>query len=252
MSLLLAWLWLFVTLPPLLVLERWIHRHMQGLGLLLMRDPDLATILYSAIFLPGVALHELSHWVAAKLLGVETARVSLWPRRQPDGTLRLGFVETAKVDFVREAIIGAAPLLAGSAVVVLIGYSRLAIGPLGAAVASGDVAGMAQKLIASLQSADAFVWLYLLFAVSNSMMPSASDRRAWLPVTTLLALLGLGLYFVGVAPLLMESLGEPVAAGVRVIASAFSMTISVNLIIIPLIWLIEKLLVRLTGLKVNY
>lgn len=248
----LTWLWLFATLIPLLALERWIHRHLQGLGLLVTRDPDLATILYSAFFLPGVALHECSHWLTAKLLGVQTARFSLWPRRQADGTLRLGFVETAKVDFVREALIGIAPLLAGSAVVVLIGYSRLAVGPLGNAVTSGDVAAMAQKLLASLRSADAFIWLYLVFAVSNSMMPSASDRRAWLPVTILLALIGLALYYFGVAPMVVQSAGESVAVGVRVVASAFSITIGVNLLIVPMIWLTEKLLARFTGLKINY
>jgi len=252
MTFFLVWLWLFVALMPLLVLERWIHRHLQGIGLLITRDPDLATILYSAFFLPGVALHESSHWIVAKVLGVETARVSLWPQRQPDGTLRLGYVETAKVDFVREALIGIAPLIAGSAVVVLIGYSRLAIGPLGEAVASGDVAAMWRGLVDSLRSADSFIWIYLLFAVSNSMMPSASDRRAWLPVTIMLLLIGLVLYYFGIAPLVAQSVGEPIAAGVRVIASAFSVTIGVNLLIIPLIWLIETLLVRVTGLKINY
>jgi hypothetical protein len=252
MTFFLVWLWLFVALMPLLVLERWIHRHLQGIGLLVTRDPDLATILYSAFFLPGVALHEGSHWIIAKVLGVETARVSLWPQRQPDGTLRLGYVETAKVDFVREALIGIAPLIAGSAVVVLIGYSRLAIGPLGDAVASGDVAAMSRGLLDSLRSADSFIWIYLLFAISNSMMPSASDRRAWLPVTIMLLLIGLVLYYFGIAPLVAQSVGEPIAAGVRVIASAFSVTIGVNLLIIPLIWLVETLLVRVTGLKINY
>lgn len=252
MTFFLVWLWLFITLLPLLALERWIHRHLQGVGLLVTRDPDLATILYSAFFLPGVALHESSHWLTAKLLGVETARVSLWPRRQPDGTLRLGYVETAKVDFVREALIGIAPLIAGSAVVVLIGYSRLAIGPLGEAIASGDVTSIWYGLVESFKSADALVWIYLIFAVSNSMMPSASDRRAWLPVSIALLVIGLVLYYFGVAPLVANSVGEPIAAGVRVVASAFSITIGFNLLIIPLIWLIETLLVRVTGLKINY
>ncbi len=252
MSLLLAWLWLFISLPPLLLLERWIHRHMQGVFLLLTRHPDLATVIYAAIFFPGVGLHELSHFLMAKLLGVETARVSLWPRRQPDGTLRLGFVETAKVDPFREALIGIAPLTTGSLVVVLIGYSRLAVGPVGAAVVQGDVAATVGALVSSFKSADAFVWLYLVFAISNSMMPSASDRRAWLPVS--LALLGaaLVLYFVGAIPVVMASVGEPVAGGVRAIASAFTITIGVNLFIIPVIWLLEQALIKVTGLKVNY
>ncbi|MBM4422296.1 MAG: hypothetical protein FJ030_02755 [Chloroflexi bacterium] len=252
MTFLIAWLWLFVTLAPLLALERWIHRHMQGIGLLLTRDPSLATILYSALFIPGVLLHELSHLIMAKALGVETARFSVWPSRQPDGTLRLGYVETAKVDFIREALIGIAPLAAGSAAVVLIGYRWLAVGPLGAAIAAGDLSAMAKGFIASLYSADSLIGLYALFTISNSMMPSASDRRAWLPVAIMLTLIGVALYYFGAAPLLVNSLGEPLAAGVRVIASAFTITIGVNLLIIPFIWLAEKLIARATGLKVNY
>ncbi|MBI3242051.1 MAG: hypothetical protein HYZ49_07145 [Chloroflexi bacterium] len=252
MTLLAAWFWLFLTLVPLLFLERWIHRHLQGIFLLLTRDHDLATVFYSAIFLPGVALHEGSHWIIARVLGVRTARISLWPRRQPDGTLRLGFVETEKVDFVREALIGVAPLLAGSIAVVLIGSVSLAVGPVGKAIASGDVLGIGQGVLASFQSADSLIWLYLLFVISNSMMPSQSDRRAWLPVTIMLTLLGIALYYVGAAPLVMQSVGEPLAAGVGVIATAFSITIGVNLIIIPIVWLIEKAIVRVTGLQINY
>jgi hypothetical protein len=183
---------------------------------------------------------------------VETARISLWPRRQPDGTLRLGFVETVKVDFVREALIGIAPLLAGSAMVVLIGYWRLAVESVGAAVVQGDVAATVAALVSSFQSADALVWLYLLFTISNSMMPSASDRRAWLPVGLVLLGTALVLYFVGVIPAVMQSVGEPIASAVQIVASAFTITIGVNLFIIPIIWLLEQVLVRVTGLKVNY
>ncbi len=252
MPLLLPWLWLFAALVPLLALERWIHRHAQGIGLLLTRHQDLAIILYSSLFLPGVALHEFSHWLMAKLLAVETARFSLWPQRQADGTLRLGYVETVKVDFLREALIGIAPLLAGSVVVVLIGYSRLAVGPLGAAMAAGDIAAAVARLLDTLRSPDSFLWLYLLFTVSNSMLPSASDRRAWLPVGGLLAAVGLLLYGAGAAPLVMDWIGAPLAAGVRVVASAFSITVGVDLLILPLLWVIEKIIIRVTGLKVNY
>jgi hypothetical protein len=252
MEFLSAWVWLFLTLIPLLVLERWIHRHIQGIGLLLLRHPDLATIFYAMIFFPGVALHETSHWLTAKLLGVQTARFSLAPKRQANGVLRLGYVETAKVDFIREALIGIAPLVTGSILVVLIGYSRLGVGPLGEAIAKGNFDAMIQGVAATFKSADALIWLYLIFTVSNSMMPSASDRRAWLPVTVMLILIGIALYYVGAGPLVLRGVGEPLAAGVRVIASAFSITIGVNVSIIPLVWLIEKGLIRVTGMKVNY
>jgi len=56
----------------------------------------------------------------------------------------------------------------------------------------------------------------------------------------MLLLIGLVLYYFGIAPLVAQSVGEPIAAGVRVIASAFTVTIGVNLLIIPLIWLIRN------------
>jgi len=86
MSLLTSWLWLVISLVPLIVLERWIHRHLQGVWLLLVRDADLALILYSLLMLPGVLVHEASHWVAATLLGVKAGRFSVVPERLPDDT----------------------------------------------------------------------------------------------------------------------------------------------------------------------
>ena len=57
MSILSAWFWLLLALLPLIFLERWVHRHLQGIWLLLFRDPDLALIMYSLLMLPGVIVH---------------------------------------------------------------------------------------------------------------------------------------------------------------------------------------------------
>jgi len=56
--LLASWVWLLVALVPLIFLERWIHRHLQGLWLLIFRDPNIALVMYSITMLPGVLLHE--------------------------------------------------------------------------------------------------------------------------------------------------------------------------------------------------
>src|SRR5260221_10470262 len=146
MPLLTSWLWLVISLVPLIVLERWIHRHLQGVWLLLVRDADLALILYSLLMLPGVLVHEASHWVAATLLGVKAGRFSVVPERLPDGTLRLGYVETEHVDTLREALIGAAPLVAGGAGIMFLGYTRLGVDLLGPAVPRGDLLRMSQAL----------------------------------------------------------------------------------------------------------
>ena len=43
MPALVSWLWLLAALAPLVLLERWIHRHLQGVWLLIFRDADVAS-----------------------------------------------------------------------------------------------------------------------------------------------------------------------------------------------------------------
>jgi hypothetical protein len=252
MALLADWIWLLVALVPLIFLERWVHRHLQGIWMLLLRDPDLALAMYSLLMLPGVLVHEGSHWVAATLLGVRAGRFSVVPERLPDGTLRLGYVETEHADPVREALIGVAPLIVGVAAIVLVGFSRLGVTPVGEAVARGDLLGTIQSAHTMTGLPNFWLWLYLIFTISNSMLPSASDRRAWWPVLAAIIVVTLVLFYLGLGSALMESLASPLDATTRALASAFSITVGLNLVLIPAIWLMEGGLTRLTGLKVEY
>ncbi|MBI4772133.1 MAG: hypothetical protein HY784_17375 [Chloroflexi bacterium] len=252
MPFLASWLWLLLVLPPLVVLERWVHKHLQGIWLLIFRDADLALVLYSLAMLPGVLLHEGSHWLMATLLGVRTGRFSVIPERTEAGMLRLGYVETAKVDFVREALIGAAPLLAGTAAIIFVGYARLGVGPVGEALTRGDLLAVVQGLQAMTRAADFWLWLYFVFTVSNSMLPSASDQRAWLPVLLAVALLGGVLVYAGFGSVLVSTLSRPLDAATHALALAFTLTVSLNLFFAPLIWLVERGIMRLTGMKVEY
>jgi hypothetical protein len=247
-----SWLWLLFSLALLVLLERWIHRHLQGLWLLIFRDADVALVIYSLSMLPGVLLHELSHLLVATLLGVRTGHFSVIPERMEDGTLRLGYVETIKVDFFREAIIGAAPLIIGSAAIIFVGYAWLGVEPVGEALARGDLLGIAQGVRAMTRAADFWLWLYFIFTVSNSMLPSASDRRAWWPVLIVLAILTLFFFYAGLGSVLIATLWPAVEAAARALASAFTLTIGLNLFFAPLIWLAERGVMRVTGLKVEY
>lgn len=248
----LSWLWLLAAFGPLVLLERWVHRHLQGIWLLLFRSPDVATILYAVTMLPGVVLHESSHWLMATVLGARTGRFSVIPERLPDGTLRLGFVETEQTDVFREALIGVAPLAVGSAVVLAIGYGPLGMGAAAGALAGADVAGVARNLLAIVEAPDAWMWLYLLFAISNSMMPSASDRRAWVPVAAFAALAAGGLVYAGLGALVRDVVAGPVETAVRSLAAAFTITVGLDLAAVPVLWVLEQGLVRVTGLRVEY
>lgn len=92
-----ALLWLAVTLALLVLMDRWIHRHLQGIMLLLTGDADLATVLYALPLFPGILLHELSHALSATLLGVKVGRLSIRPRRSGQ-RIQLGFVPVEKTD----------------------------------------------------------------------------------------------------------------------------------------------------------
>jgi hypothetical protein len=142
-------LWLAATLALLLLIERWIHRHLQGVMLLLTGDPDIAVVLYALPLLPGIFVHELSHALAAILLGARVGRISIRPKRTGQ-RVQLGFVPVEKTDVVRASLIGLAPLLVGSGVILLIGYWVFDLGTLGGALVTVWVAGLGPAVVESL------------------------------------------------------------------------------------------------------
>ncbi len=88
-------LYLLLLLVPLLYLQRFLQREIQAIFLLITRQPEISMALFSLIFLPGVLLHEISHFLMAHLLGVRTGRFSIIPKKLEGGRIQLGYVETA-------------------------------------------------------------------------------------------------------------------------------------------------------------
>ncbi len=130
MTLLTGLFWCILTLLPLALLQRLLHREIQASFLIISRSPEFTIALFSIIFLPGVLLHEFSHYLTAIILGVQTARFSLMPQMLPNGRLQLGYVETIRSDFFRDSLIGAAPLIVGGSIVALLAVTRLNLLPL--------------------------------------------------------------------------------------------------------------------------
>ncbi|MGH2537925.1 MAG: hypothetical protein ACRDHL_11065, partial [Candidatus Promineifilaceae bacterium] len=182
--------WVVLTLPILLLLQRWIHRHLHGVAYLLTGNRQWAVLLYAIVLFPGVLLHEASHWLSAKLLGVRTGAFSIVPQLRADGAVQLGYVEYYKskgLGPLRESLIGSAPLITGTLVVLFISFRVFDVNALASAFATGSVDALTVGLTELLATADFLVWLYLIFAISNAMMPSSSDRRAWPLFALLLA-----------------------------------------------------------------
>jgi hypothetical protein len=243
---------LVLTLPPLYLMQRWINRHLQGLGLLLTGDDGSAIMIYFLALLPGILLHELSHWLVAIALRVPVGRLSLWPKKKRGRHVRLGSVSVGRVDALRASLIGVAPLVAGSAVILLVGQLVLGTGSLGRLLLYGTWHDLWRGLIAYWHVADFPLWLYLIFAVANTMVPSESDRTAW--PTMALYLAGVTLLFLLVGGLSMVTARTKAAllGATGYLAYAFGLAITVDLLFVAAIASVEALAGRLLGRRVEY
>ncbi|WP_420642460.1 hypothetical protein [Candidatus Leptofilum sp.] len=254
-SAIMPFFWVAIALIILLIMQRWIHTHLHGLSLLFMGKPERAIILYAIILLPGVFLHELSHWLAATLLGVRTSGFSIIPKMQPDGTVQLGYVEYFKgrtLGPIRESLIGGAPLIVGTAVILLIGFRVFSVTELTAAFQSGQLDSLVATLEQLYQTPDFLLWLYLLFAIANGMMPSRSDRRAWPAFVLTMVVFGIILSLLGWTGLILDSLVGPATTVFSYLGLALSMAIGVNIFFMVVIAGLENLLGRAKGVSVVY
>lgn len=245
-------LWLSVTFLSLLFLSRWINQHLRGAALLVSHQEDTASLVYFVLLLPGVLLHEASHWLMAKLLRVRTGEVTIGLNQKRGGQLEMGSVRVAQTDPIRSSLIGLAPLLGGSLVVFLIGRWALGIQALASVLQTGNGTHVAEELWSALHLPDFWLWLYLIFAISNAMLPSESDRRSWPPV--LIFLLGVAALPVltGWPPSVPPELGILASDAASYLNLAFTLTLAVDLVFALMILAAELLLVRFTGWKVEY
>jgi hypothetical protein len=244
-------LWLAATLGLLLLIERWIHRHLQGVMLLLTIDPEMAMVLYALPLLPGIILHEASHAVMAILLGARIGRISIRPKLVGQ-RIQLGFVPVEETDAMRASLIGLAPLLVGSGVILLIGYAAFGIDTLGSALVAGDWVKVVNGLVGMLEASDAWIWAYVIFAVGNTMLPSRADRQAWLPVILFLVLALALIWIAGFGPTVVANLSEPLVVALYWLAMICTLTLIVDAPFALAIALAERLLERLRGFRVEY
>ena len=242
---------LAVTLAVLLLTERWIHRHLQGTMLLLTGDRELAVVLYALPLMPGILLHEVSHAVVAKLLGARVGRVSVRPTLAGE-RIRLGFVPVEETDAVRASLIGLAPLITGSAAILLIGYLAFDIGAMQQALIQADWSSTVRSLTGMLEARDAWLWLYLIFAISNTMLPSESDRRSWMPIVLFLILAGAIAWIAGLGPAIVNRIGQPVDLATRWLVVVYGFTIVADSPFVLLIALVERIATRTRGVRVEY
>ena len=242
-------IWVLLTLTALLFLQRRLHREIQIVFLILTRRSEIAMLLFSLVFFPGVVLHEASHFIMAKLLGVATGRISVLPRDKGDGRLQLGFVETVQTDIIRDSLIGAAPFIFGGLFVAYAAHYQLGLTTLWEPLVFGDNASFFNTLSNLPGRSDFWLWVYLTIAVSSTMLPSSSDRRAWLPLFASLAALLVVALLVGAGSWMLSTLAPSFNSAMRSLALVLGVGVLLHILVLPPLWLVRQALSNLTGLQ---
>ena len=233
-----------LTLLSFLVIQRWLHHEMQIFFYLLTRRPNLAMILFSILLLPGVVLHEFSHVLFAKLLRVPLRGFSLLPRMLPNGQLQLGSVQTSKTDFLRDALIGVAPFFIGTLVVSHLGSNYLGLKTLLPLLLQANWQGLLPQALVLTQQPDFWLWFYLTFTISSTMIPSAADRRAWWAVAVALGIFSMVAFLAGIGQWLALTLWPLLNRALLTLGLILGMALTIHLVLAIPIWGINRLLFR--------
>jgi hypothetical protein len=243
--------WFILMLVPLILLQRLLHREIQAVLLIVSRDVNITMGIFSIIFLPGVFLHESSHFIMAKILRVPTGHFSLLPRSLPNGRLQLGYVETARSDVVRDSLIGAAPLIAGTLFIAYVAIDHFQLRVLWDVLRNEqlNLFWMGVRALPNVQ--DFYLWFYLVFAVSSTMMPSESDRHAWLTLLLYIGILFAIILVFGAGSWMLNNIAPHVSNFFGFVAAIFGLSNFVHILLILPIALLHKFVAHLTGVDVR-
>lgn len=213
----------------------------QTIFVLLTRNIDLTIVLLFLLLLPGIVVHEAAHWLAARLLGLKTGKFRVWPKKQGK-YIGLGSVSVQRGNLWQETIVGMAPLLVGTILLALIGQHIFHLFRFSIALSGQQWRDSWHAFQQAHQEPDGILWTYLLFAIANAMMPSASDRE---PVKPLLV-------YSGGAIILYLILGLPltpfakilvwIAPILQTISSALLFTIVLDGLILAVLFLVVQLI----------
>lgn len=231
-------------------LERWLHEHVFKVGWLVTKKTRTTTLLYYTFFLPGVVLHELVRWLVAGLLDVHADRAIRLPDDQQVAELKLNFVRLHRsAGEFKTAVISLAPLLAGLAIIYFVSQNILRV-PEALAAISGinGLRNLGQAVTILTSAPEVWLWVYLVVAIANTMIPSWNALRGWRIVLIAVAVAIVALIALGVADdVILTNLGPTLVTAANVLTVTFAFVIGVDLTMTAVLGTLEALIERITG-----
>ena len=143
-------------------------------------------------------------------------------------------------------------MMVGTAVILLIGFNVFSVTDLAAAVQTGQIDRVTLALTHLFQTDFILLWIYLIFAISNAMMPSRSDRRAWPAFIVAMVILAGIVYLLGLQREVANGLIGPVLLVFSYLGIAFSVAIGADLVFMLILAVLESVVSRLKGVSVVY
>lgn len=225
------------------------HRHIFKVGWLLTHNFQTTTMLYYTFFLPGVLLHEASRWLMAGILNVRPEGSIQWPEKQEIAELKLNFVKLAKnTPMLKLAIIATTPILIGLAVVWWIANSVFDVNQFLSILNQPRLAGIVPATTFIASRTDFWLWIYLTFAISNTMMHNARDLEGWRPVLMIAGATVVLLFIAGIGGQVVFGTIIPSLTNIAsVITAIFTVIIGIDLLLTAILGIVEALIERSTG-----
>ena len=246
------WILLIMLVLPLLYVEKFIHQHIYGVGYLITKDKEQATTFYYLIFFPGVVLHEIIQYFMAGILNVPVKKLEPRPQKQDNGTLRFDFVTIQKTDKWRAAVIGGAPFLVACAIMWTISTSILDLHLIPEAFATGEISEIARTINDLRNTPDFWLWMYLLFTISNGMIPTKEDRQGWSFILVAIGAVSLFFIVLGLDNVVVETYQGPVMHGLAMVNTALAILLFIDIFAVLLLGVIEDTFERIRGEKMDY
>lgn len=246
------WLSLLMILVPLIYAERWIHQHLFGVSYLMTDDKETATGIYYIFFFPGVFLHEVIQYLVAGALNVPIKKIQAYPKAQENGTLRFDFVSIKPTDPVRASIIGGVPFIIAAFLVYTISTSIIDLHSIVAAFSANNSKAVTTSFQDLVNTPNFWFWLYLLFVISNGMIPTKEDRQGWWLILAVIGGLTLILIIIGSDQVITETLAGPVRENLQLVNTSLVIILGLDIFAIIVLRTVENIFERIRGYRVNY